>query len=97
MTSEAFSLDIALPWPQGWEQVQWEVAAWVAEHGDRARVQVVWNETRLYSEVDAAKFQAETTPFFQALKDRLGEGLRWQFDQLSASTQHRLVLGRADR
>lgn len=84
--------DILLPWPQSWERMQWEIAAWVAEHGDRSHVQVVWNETRLGTEVNAADFQAATTVFYQALQQRLGHEWQWQFEK-NGPAGHRLVLG----
>lgn len=86
------STDILLPWPQSWERMQWEIAAWVAEHGDRSHVQVVWNETRLGTEVNAADFQAATTVFYQALQQRLGHEWQWQFEK-NGPAGHRLVLG----
>lgn len=88
--------DILLPWPQSWERMQWEIAAWVAEHGDRSHVQVVWNETRLGTEVNAADFQAATTVFYQALQQRLGHEWQWQFEK-NGPAGHRLVLGLAAR
>jgi hypothetical protein len=88
--------DILLPWPQSWERMQWEIAAWVAEHGDRSHVQVVWNETRLGTEVNAADFQAATTVFYQALQQRLGHECQWQFEK-NGPAGHRLVLGLAAR
>jgi hypothetical protein len=76
--------------------MQWEIAAWVAEHGDRSHVQVVWNETRLGTEVNAADFQAATTVFYQALQQRLGHEWQWQFEK-NGPAGHRLVLGLAAR
>jgi hypothetical protein len=96
MSALQYPTDILLPWPQSWERMQWEIAAWVAEHGDRSCVQVVWNETRLSTEVSAADFQAATTAFYQAAQQRLGPEWQWQFEK-NGSAGHRLVLGLAAR
>ncbi|MFY7940156.1 MAG: hypothetical protein ACOVOX_04530 [Burkholderiaceae bacterium] len=96
MSPLKYPTDILLPWPQSWERMQWEIAAWVAEHGDRSRVQVVWNETRLGTEVNAADFQAATTVFYQALQQRLGHEWQWQFEK-NGPAGHRLVFGLATR
>lgn len=93
MMTVSYKTDVLLPWPQGWEQMQWELAAWLAEHGDRAHVQVVWNETRLNTQVDVAEFKTITTDFYRVLQHRLGDGCQWQFEKREQSTGHRLVLG----
>ena len=89
------TLEVLLPWPMCWEQMTWEISAWVAEHGECAHVQVVWNETRLNSEVAAAEFQALTTDFYKALHKRLGNGCLWRFEKQDASIGHRLILGKS--
>ena len=89
------TLEVLLPWPMCWEQMAWETSAWVAEHGECAHVQVVWNETRLNSEVAAAEFQALTTDFYKALHKRLGNGCLWRFEKQDASIGHRLILGKS--
>jgi hypothetical protein len=96
MSALQYPTDILLPWPQSWESMQWQIAAWVAEHGDRSCVQVVWNETRLSTEVNAANFQAMTTAFYQAVQQRLGSQWQWQFEK-NGLAGHRLVLAIAAR
>lgn len=93
MITNVHQMEVLLPWAQAWVQMQWEIAFWVAEQGDRARIQVVWNEERLSAEVDVAEFQATTTPFYKALQQRLADGCQWQFKKQEGSTGHRLVLG----
>jgi hypothetical protein len=88
-------MDVLLPWPLCWEQMAWEMAAWVAEHGEFAHVQVVWNEVRLNSEVAAAEFQSATTDFYKALHQRLGDGCLWQFEKQAELIGHRLILGKS--
>jgi hypothetical protein len=78
-----------------WEQMAWEMSAWVAEHGECAHVQVVWNEKRLNSEVAATEFQALTTDFYKALHQRLGNSCLWRFEKQDESIGHRLILGKS--
>jgi hypothetical protein len=78
-----------------WEQMAWEMSAWVAEHGECAHVQVVWNEKRLNSEVVATEFQALTTDFYKALHQRLGNSCLWRFEKKDESIGHRLILGKS--
>ena len=73
----------------------WEMSAWVAEHGECAHVQVVWNEKRLNSEVAATEFQALTTDFYKALHQRLGNSCLWRFEKQDESIGHRLILGKS--
>lgn len=87
---------VDLPWPHGWDQMQWLIAAWVSRHGERASIQVCWNETLLTEQVDAATFQAATTDFYRVLQQRLGEACQWQFERQAARSGHRLVLSWVD-
>jgi hypothetical protein len=93
MTSPKRTMDVLLPWPHGWDQMQWQIAAWVSEHPDRARVQVLWNENRLNTQIDVASFQTLTAEFHQALQERLGQRFEWQFEKREELTGHRLILG----
>jgi hypothetical protein len=91
MKVNIYKLD--LPWPQGWDQMQWLIAAWLARHGKRATVHVCWNETRLHEEVDAAAFKSITTDFYRALQSQLNEACQWHFDKQDVGKGHLLVLG----
>jgi hypothetical protein len=92
MSTPKRSMDVLLPWPHAWDQMQWQIVAWVSEHQDRAHVQVLWNETRLNAQVDVAAFQTLTTDFYQALQQRLGLRFEWRFEQHGELTGHRLNL-----
>lgn len=92
MSTPKRTMDVLLPWPHAWDQMQWKIAAWVSEHQDRARVQVLWNDTRLNTQVDVAAFQTLTTDFYQALQQRLGYRFEWQFEKHDELTGHRLTL-----
>jgi hypothetical protein len=92
MSTPKRTMDVLLPWPHAWDQMQWQIAAWVSENQDRARVQVLWNETRLSAQVDVAAFQTLTTDFYQALQQRLGLGFEWRFEKHGELTGHRLIL-----
>ncbi len=93
MTTSIYQTDVDLPWPLAWEMMQWEMAAWVAEYGDRALVQVIWNERILAAQVEAAEFQTITTDFYRTLQHRLGHACQWRFEKQEESTGHRLILG----
>jgi hypothetical protein len=95
MMTVVYKMNVLLPWPMCWEQMQWEMAAWVAEHGECAHVQVVWNEVRLNAEVAATEFQSITTDFNKALHQRLGDGCQWQFEKQGELIGHRLILGKS--
>ncbi len=84
---------VDLPWPQAWDQIQWLAAAWLARHGERARIEVCWNESLLAQQVDAARFQALTTDFYRALQRRLQGACEWRFEPQSLDVGHRLRLG----
>lgn len=84
---------VDLPWPQGWDQMQWLAAAWLARHGERALIEVCWNEALLAQQVDAGTFQALTTDFYRALKQRLQGGCEWRFEPQALDVGHRLRLG----
>lgn len=84
---------VDLPWPQGWDQMQWLAAAWLARHGERARIEVCWNEALLAQQVDARTFQALTTDFYRALQQRLQGGCEWRFEPQALDVGHRLRLG----
>ena len=95
MKSAVHKMEVLLPWPMCWEQMAWEITAWVAEHGECTHVQVVWNEKRLNSEVAATEFQALTTDFYKALHQRLGNSCLWRFEKQDESIGHRLILGKS--
>jgi hypothetical protein len=95
MMTVVYKMNVLLSWPMCWEQMQWEMAAWVAEHGECAHVQVVWNEVRLNAEVTATEFQSITTDFYKALHQLLGDGCQWQFEKQGESIGHRLILGKS--
>ena len=95
MKSAMHTLEVLFPWPMSWEQMAWEITAWVAEHGECAHVQVVWNEKRLNSEVAATEFQALTTDFYKALHQRLGNSCLWRFEKQDESIGHRLIFGKS--
>lgn len=99
MSTPKRTMEVLLPWPHAWDQMQWQIAAWVSEHQDRACVQVLWNETRLNTQVDVAAFQNLTTDFYQALQERLGQRFEWRFEKHGEWTGHRLILdiGAPDR
>lgn len=92
MSTPKRTMDVLLPWPHAWDQMQWQIAAWVSEQQDRACVQVLWNETRLNAQVDVVAFQTLTTDFYQALQQRLGLRFEWRFEKQGELTGHRLIL-----
>jgi hypothetical protein len=92
MSTPKRTMEVLLPWPHAWDQMQWQIAAWVSEHQDRACVQILWNETRLSTQVDVGAFQTLTTDFYQALQQCLGQRLEWQFAKNGELTGHRLIL-----
>ena len=95
MSAKIFTVD--LPWPYSWDQMQWQIAAWLARHDERATIEVCWNETLLAKQVDAALFQSVTTDFYRALQQRLNGACQWKFEQLGTSSGHRLILGLCGR
>ena len=97
MNSIKHKFEIALPWPQCWEKMQWHIAAWVSQHDQRAQVHVSWNESALKAQVSTLHFQEMTKDFLHAIQKRLGNGCLWQFDNSEKSSTHKLILGVSDR
>ena len=91
--SQAFSL----PWPHCWTQVQWQISAWVAQYGASAIVEVIWNESLLEEQVDAASFQAATADYCKTLQHLLGAGYLWRFTSSNRLIPHQLVLNAATK
>ena len=93
MNASQHKFEIALPWPQCWEKMQWDIAAWISQHDQRAQVHVIWNESVLKAQVSTLHFQEMTKDFLQALQKRLGKEFIWQFDSTEESSTHKLILG----
>ncbi len=82
-----------LPWPHVWDQMQWQIAAWMSKYGPCASVRVVWNQTRLIHEIAPAMFQSSTAEFCEAVRQQLGSHFDWQFEHRELEQPHRLHLG----
>ncbi len=92
MSATPLERHITLPWPHCWTQAQWDIAAWLARHGDRARVELTWNETALASQVTPEAMRAATAAGWEALRVRLGDGCRWHVAAGEPADPHRLRL-----
>jgi hypothetical protein len=92
MSTTTRTLDIQTPWPYCWAHISWEIAAWIARHGERAHVQLIWNESRLDAQVQAQDFIHETKPFHDEAKKLLDTHLDWQYQQAASEQGHQLCL-----
>lgn len=73
--------------------MQWKISELLWQHirnSDTVAIEVSWSEWLLQQQIHPDEFRHDTVTYHQALKNRIGDRLTWQFEATSHQPFHRV-------